>query len=171
MAKREISVIDYAVRQEEHGVSFYTKAAEKFRGTELAGLFMKLAKEEAKHLRELIDLQNVALRKGVEECFRDVEVDAYLDAVIREGLLPGGDRAEDRLEQVKSVEDACRIAMQAEKNAVLLYTELAKRSKDKGQKKILEAMVREEKTHMAKIAGMRADIDPLYAAERFGKLC
>ena len=171
MAKTEISVIDYAVRQEEHGVNFYTKAAEKFRGTELAGLFMKLAREEAKHLRELMDVQAAALRKGVEECFHDVEVDEYLDAVIREGLLPGGDKAVERLDQVKTVEDACRIAMQAEKNAILLYTELAKRSKDRGQKKTLEAMIREEKTHMAKIASMRADIDPLYAAERFGKLC
>ncbi len=171
MAKREISVIDYAVRQEEHGVSFYTKAAEKFRGTELAGLFMKLAKEEAKHLRELMDVQATALRKGVEECFADLEIDEYLDAVIREGLLPGGDKALERLDQVKTVEDACRIAMQAEKNAILLYTELAKRSKDRVQKKILETMIREEKMHMAKIASMRADIDPLYAAERFGKLC
>ena len=171
MAKREISVIDYAVRQEEHGVSFYTKAAEKFRGTELEGLFMKLAREEAKHLRELMDVQATALRKGVEECFADLEIDEYLDAVIREGLLPGGDKAVERLDQVKTVEDACRIAMQAEKNAILLYTELAKRSKDRGQKKILEAMIRDEKIHMAKIAGMRADLDPLYAAERFGKLC
>lgn len=171
MAKTEISVLDFAVRQEERGVSFYTKAAEKFRGTELADLFMKLAKEEAKHLRELMDVQAAALRKGVEECFHDVEVDDYLDAVIREGLLPGSEKAAERLEQVKTVEDACRIALQAEKNAILLYTELAKRSKDKGQKRILEAMIQEEKMHMAKIAGMRADIDPLYAAERFGKLC
>jgi rubrerythrin len=171
MAKAEISVIDFAVRQEEYGASFYVKAAEKFKGTELAGLFVKLAKEEAKHLQELIDLQASAMRKGVEECFRAVEVDDYLDAVIREGLLPGGDKASERLEQIKTVEDACRIAMQAEKNAILLYTELAKLSKDKGQKKILEAMIREEKAHMAKIAGMRADIDPIYAAERFGKLC
>jgi len=171
MAKAEISVIDFAVRQEEYGASFYVKAAEKFKGTELAGLFVKLAKEEAKHLQELIDLQASAMRKGVEECFRAVEVDDYLDAVIREGLLPGGDKASERLEQIKTVEDACRIAMQAEKNAILLYTELAKLSKDKGQKKILEAMIREEKAHMAKIAGLRADIDPIYAAERFGKLC
>jgi len=120
MAKAEISVIDFAVRQEEYGASFYAKAAEKFRGTELAGLFVKLAKEEAKHLQELIDLQASAMRKGVEECFRAVEVDDYLDAVIREGLLPGGDKASERLEQIKTVEDACRIAMQAEKNAILL---------------------------------------------------
>ena len=99
MAKAEISVIDFAVRQEKHGVSFYTKAAEKFRGTELAGLFVKLAREEAKHLRDLLDLQASALRKGVEECFRAVEIDDYLDAVIREGLLPGGDKAAERLEQ------------------------------------------------------------------------
>jgi rubrerythrin len=171
MASAEISVIDFAVRQEEHGVSFYTKAAEKFRGTELARLFVKLAKEEAKHLQELIDLHASAMRKGADECFRDLEIDDYLDAVVRKGILPKGEKAAERLEQIKTVEDACRIAMQAEKNAILLYTELAKRSKDKGQTKILEAMIREEKVHMAKIAGMRADIDPIYAAERFGKLC
>ena len=171
MAKTEISVIDFAVRQEKHGVSFYTKAAEKFRGTELAGLFVKLARDEAKHLQELIDIQASALRKGVDECFRAVEIDDYLEAVVREGILPKGEKAAERLEQIKTVEDACRIAMQAEKNAILLYTELAKLSKDKGQKKILEAMIRDEKAHMAKIAGMRADMDPIYAAERFGKLC
>jgi rubrerythrin len=171
MAKTEISVIDFAVRQEKHGVSFYTKAAEKFRGTELAGLFVKLAREEAKHLQELIDIQASALRKGVDECFRAVEIDDYLEAVVREGILPKGEKEAERLEKIKTVEDACRIAMQAEKNAILLYTELAKLSKDKGQKKILEAMIRDEKAHMAKIAGMRADIDPIYAAERFGKLC
>lgn len=171
MVKTEISVIDFALRQEKHGVSFYTKAAEKFRGTELAGLFVKLAREEAKHLRDLIDLQASALRKGVEECFRAVEIDDYLEAIVREGVLPKGEKEAERLDQIKTVEDACRVAMQAEKNAILLYTELAKLSKDKEQKKILEAIIREEKTHMAKIAGMRADIDPIYAAERFGKLC
>jgi rubrerythrin len=171
MAKTEISVIDFAVGQEKDGASFYTKAAEKFRGTKLAGLFINLAKEEAKHLRELIDLQAYALRKGVDECFRSGEIDDYLEAVVREGLLPKGEKAAERIEQIKTVEDACRIAMQTEKNAILLYTELAKRSKDKEQKKIIERMIREEKAHMAKIAGLRADIDPMYAAERFGKLC
>lgn len=171
MAKTEISVIDFAVRQKQDGASFYTKAAEKFRGSELAGLFINLAKEEAKHLRELIDLQASALRKGVDECFRSLEIDGYLEAVVREGLLPKGEKAAERIAQIKNVEDACRIAMQAEKNAILLYTELAQRSKDKEQKKILERMIREEKAHMGKIAGLRADIDPMYAAERFGKLC
>jgi rubrerythrin len=164
-------VIDFALRQEEYGASFYTKAAEKFRGTELSGLFIRLAKEEAKHLQELIDLQASAMRKGVEECFRVLEIDDYLGAVVREGILPKGEKAAERLDQIKTVEDACRIALHAEKNAILLYTELAKRSKKKEQKKVLERMIREEKAHMAKIAGMRADIDPVYAAERFGKLC
>jgi rubrerythrin len=171
MAQTELSVIDFAVRQKQDGVSFYTGAAERFRGTELAALFTNLAKEEAKHLRELMDIQASALRKGVEECFRSLDVDPYLEAVVREGLLPGGEKAAERISQVKSIEDAYRIAMQAEKNAVLLYSELAKRSKDKEQKKILERMIREEKAHMGKIAGLRADIDPMYAAERFGKLC
>lgn len=171
MAKTEISVFDFASAQAKEGVTFYTKAAEKFKGTELAGLFTKLAKEEAKHLRELVDIQAYALRKGVEECFRSLEIDGYLEAVVREGLLPKGEKAAERIGRIKTVEDACRIAMQAEKNAVLLYTELALRSKGKEQKRILERMALEEKAHLAKIAGLRADLDPVYAAERFGKLC
>ena len=43
-----------------------------------------------------------------------------------------------RLEKVSTVYEACVIAMSAEKNAIMLYSELAKLSKDKDQKKILE---------------------------------
>lgn len=171
MAKADISVIDFAIRAEKEGVSFYTKAAGIFKDADLRALFMKLAKEEAKHLTEFIQLKEKALKKGVEECFKSVEVDDYLDAVVREGLFPKGESMVKKLEAVKTVEEACKIALQAERNAILLYTELVKLSKDKAQKKILQSLLDEEKSHLARIASLRADYDPLYAAQRFGKVC
>jgi len=171
MPPMEISIMDFAIRKEEEGVAFYTQAAKRLHDPELRDLFLTLAKEEARHLKWLIDIQRTALKKGVEECFRTIEVSEYLESIARDGVFPKGEKAALQIDAVKTVEDACKIALLAEKNAILLYSELAKLTRDREQKKILERLITEEKAHLAKVVGLRADHDPLYAIERFGKLC
>ena len=169
MAKtEEISIIDYAMRAERDGINFYMKAAKKFNDRELKDLFMQLAKEEAKHLERFIGIKAKAEKKGVDQCFR-AEVSDYLDTIIREGLFPKGDSMVKRLEKVKDVEGACAIAMEAEKNAIMLYSELSKVSKDKDQKKILDDITKEERSHIVMVGNVRADYDPAYGAWRFGR--
>lgn len=169
MARAEMSIFDFAMRAERDGIGFYTKAAKKFKDTDLRDLFMKLAKEEAKHLETFIGIKAKAEKKGADQCFRSESVSEYLDTIIREGLFPKGDSMVKRLEKVNTVGEACAIAMEAEKNAILLYSELAKLSKDKEQKKIFENITKEERSHITMVAGVRADYDPPYAAMRFGK--
>jgi rubrerythrin len=169
MAKVDICVIDFAMQAEKEGVSFYTKAADMFKEKDLRALFMKLAKEEAKHLEEFINLKEKVLEKGIEECFLSVEVDDYLNAVAREGIFPKGEDMTRKLEAVKTVEDACKMALQAERNAILLNTELVKLSRDKAQRKILERLLDEEKSHLVRITSLRADYDPMYMFSRFGR--
>jgi len=84
-------------------------------------------------------------------------------------LFPRGETINKRLEKVETVAQAAAIAMAAEKNAILLYTELAKLAKDKEQKKFFEKIVKEEKSHLVMVSGLRADNDPMYAALRFGR--
>ncbi len=169
MAKVDISVIDFVMQAEKEGVSFYTNAASIFKEKDLRSLFLKLAKEEAKHLEEFVNLKEKVLKKGIEECFKSVEVDDYLEAVAREGIFPKGDGMTERLGTVKTVEEACKIALQAERHALLLYTELARLSKDKDQRKILERIIKEEKSHLVRITSLRADHDPLYMFSKFGR--
>ena len=169
MAKVDICVLDFALQAEEDGVRFFTKAAEMLKERDLRALFMKLAKEEARHLEEVLSLKEKALKKGINECFASVDVDDDLDAVVRSGIFPKGEGMTRMLEAVSTVEDACKIALQAKRNAVLLYTELAGLSKDKGQKKILERLLAEEKSHMVRITSLRADHDPLYMFGKFGR--
>lgn len=164
MAQTEVSVIDYAMKAEKDGIAFYMKAAKKFNDKELKDVFMKLAKEEAKHLETFIGIKAKAEKKGVDQCFRSENISDYLATVIREGLFPRGDSMVKRLEKVNTVYEACVIAMAAEKNAILLYSELAKLSKDKDQKKILENITKEERSHIVMVGGVRADYDPAYAA-------
>lgn len=169
MAKTEMSVIDYAMKAEKDGIAFYMKAAKKFNDVELKDVFMKLAKEEAKHLETFIGIKAKAEKKGADQCFRSDIISDYLATVIRDGIFPRGDSMVKRLEKVKTVYDACVIAMDAEKNAIMLYSELVKLSKDKDQKKILEDIAKEERSHIVMVGNVRADYDPSYGSWKFGR--
>ncbi|HAJ28308.1 MAG TPA: hypothetical protein DCG53_13880 [Syntrophus sp. (in: bacteria)] len=171
MAKQQdLGVFDFAVKAEKDGMDFYMKAAKKFSGNEdLKKLFVSLAKEEAAHMQIFMDFKIKAADKGVDQCLKSPDIDAYLEAVVQDGLFPKGETINKRLEKVETVAQAAAIAMAAEKNAILLYTELAKLSRDKDQKKFFEKIVKEEKSHLVMVAGLRADNDPMYAALRFGR--
>ena len=167
---RQMDVFGYALNAERDGMNFYLKAARKFKGEEfLKDVFSRLAKEEAKHMETFIGLRAKMEGKDIGECFRIPEVDEYLESIIQEGLFPKGENATKRLEKIKSVGEACAMAMQTEKNSVLLYSELSKLTKDKEQKKILERITKEEKAHLVMVRGLRADFDPMYAALKFGR--
>jgi transposase len=76
-----------------------------------------------------------------------------------------------QLEAVKTVEGVCKIALSADKNEILLYMELATLTRDREQIKATERLIKEEKAHLAREVSPKADYDPLYAVEKFGKLC
>ena len=162
------SIVDYAMRQEREGMTFYNKASRKFEDKTLKKLFAKLAGEEKKHLETFKSLKDKAQKKNVNEYFRSTGVDESLEALIKEGLFPD-DVMSKKIDKIKSVADVCALAMKAEKDAILLYSELAKVSIDKEQKKVFTQMIKEEKSHIAMVSAVRADYDPAYAAIKFGR--
>ena len=168
--KQDLGVFDFAVKAEKDGMDFYMKAAKKFAADQdLKNLFVSLAKEEATHMKIFLDFKAQAEGKGVDQFLKSPEIDAYLESIVQEGLFPKGDTVNKRLEKVETVAQAAAVAMAAEKNAILLYTELAKLSRDKSQKKFFEKIAKEEKSHVVMVANLRADHDPAYAALRFGR--
>ena len=170
MAKREkLDVFDFAIKAEKDGMAFYTKAAKKFDAEDLKKLFTNLAKEEANHLRIFSDFKVQAELKGTDQTLRNPEIDDYLEAIVQDRLFPKGETVDRRLEKVETVGQACAIAMAAEKNAILLYSELAKLSRDRDQKKFFEKIAKEEKFHMVMVRTLRANHDPMYAGLTFGK--
>ena len=163
------SIIDYAMTQEREGMTFYNKASRKFEDKALKNLFVKLAGEEKKHLESFKSLKAKAQKKNVDESFRSAGVDEYLEALIKEGIFPKDEAMSKQIDKIQSVADVCALAMTAEKNAILLYSELAKASIDKEQKKMFNQLVKEEKSHISMVSGVRADHDPAYAAMKFGR--
>jgi rubrerythrin len=170
MAKREkLDVFDFAIKAEKDGMDFYMKAAKKFADRDVKGLFVNLAKEEAVHLQIFMEFKSKAEGKGIDQTLRNPEIDEYIESIVQEGLFPRSETVNKRLDQVETVAQAAAIAMAAEKNAILLYSELAKLARDKDQKKFFEKIIKEEKSHVVMVRNLRADHDPAYAALAFGR--
>lgn len=170
MAKRQqLDVFDFAIRAEKEGIEFYTKAAKKFADRDVKDLFMKLAKQEAEHLKLFTEIKLKADIGGIDPSLKNPEIDDYLESIVQEGLFPKGETVNKRLEKVDGVVAAAVIAMKAETNAILFYTEMAKLSRDREQKKLIEKIIKEEKSHVVMVRNLRADHDPMYAALTFGR--
>lgn len=170
MAKREqLDVFDFAIRAEKDGISFYTKAAKKFADKDLRELFKKLAQQESEHLRIFSDLKIQANVKGLDLCLKNPDIDDYVESIVQEGLFPKGETMDKRMEKIDGVVDAAVVAMKAETNAILFYTEMVKLAKDREMKKIIEKIIKEEKSHVVMVRNLRADHDPMYAGLAFGR--
>lgn len=170
MAKRQqLDVFDFAIRAEKEGIEFYTKAAKKFADRDLKDLFLKLAKQEAEHLKLFTEIKSKADIGGIDPSLKNPDIDDYLESIVQEGLFPKGETVNKRLEKVDGVVAAAVIAMKAETNAILFYTEMARLSRDREQKKLIEKIIKEEKSHVVMVRNLRADHDPMYAALTFGR--
>jgi rubrerythrin len=163
-----VSVMDFAIQAEEEGAAFYTASAKLAENPEVQAYLSALAKEEAKHAQTFRKLKEKVARKGIADSFVDPGVGDYLDAVIRGGLF---EAARGAAELPKTFDDVYRIAIRAERSSILLYEAMAEATVDRGLKKAIQTMVREEKTHLVKVVALRADRDNLFAIERFGCMC
>ncbi|GAK57125.1 rubrerythrin [Candidatus Vecturithrix granuli] len=167
--KQQLDIFDFAINAERDGMNFYIKATEKFDNKAVKDSFRRLAEEEGKHIQTFLNIKAKLEKSGKVDPFTIGNVDEYLETIIHDGLFPQGEAAEKRLEKVEDVASACAVAMEAEKNAILLYSELAKTAKDAEHREAFEKLAKEEKTHIVMLKQVRADNDPRYAALAFGR--
>ncbi len=169
--QKQLDIFDFAINAERQGIRFYNRVADRFDDRDLKELFTKLAKEEAEHVKTFQRIKEKAEKKGELHpfVFDDKDIDEYIRSIMLEGLFPSDEETDRQIEGIDSPATACAMAMQAEKNAILLYSELAGVAKDKEHRKVLEKLVKEEKSHMVMLRQLRANFDPKYAAMAFGR--
>ena len=165
------SVMDFAIQAEIDGEAFYSAAATKTDHKGMKAYLSDLAKEEKKHAETFQKLKDKVQKKGVGDVFVNPQVDDYLDAVLRSGLFEMARQAVPNSEGPKTIDDVYRIALRAERSSILLYEAMLEGTKDRGLKRMLKKILREEKSHLTKIVYLRANQDGLFAVERFGCMC
>jgi rubrerythrin len=130
-------IIQFAIQREEEAAKGYGDMLKIAADEAAKKLLRDLKEEEIQHKRVLQGVTTVKVEASATKDVRDLKISDYL--------------VEEPLGPKMNFQDLLVFAAKKEKKAVELYTDLAKRSKTKEQKKLLEFLAKQEKTHKLRL--------------------
>lgn len=126
-------ILDFAMKSEQEAIDFYNELASQMDNPDMKETFLQFAQEEVGH--------KARLNKIKEEGIFDMEADKVKDLKIADYVV------QSKPTKDMSYSDALILAMNREKAAFKLYTNLAKRTDHPELKKVFQALAVEESKH------------------------
>lgn len=149
-------LIDIAVRIEENGQAFYLAAAERAEDENFAAVLRKLADDEVAHKDTFQALykpdEDYSLDPGYNE-----EVDAYIKAMAGAQVFAPGKSVAELARGARDIFEVLNMAMGAEKDSILYYTEMKNWVVPK-DKDIIGKVIAEEKKHLKDLTELYGEI-------------
>jgi rubrerythrin len=130
-------VIQLAIKREEEAAKGYRNLQKLAREEAAKKLLQDLENEEKNHKKILQGLTRAVIKSSAAEDVSDLKISDYL---IEEPLGPEMD-----------FQDLLIFAAKKEKKAAELYRDLGRRCKEKGEKRLFDFLVKQEKTHKLRL--------------------
>ncbi|MDR1607675.1 MAG: ferritin family protein [Deltaproteobacteria bacterium] len=146
-----------AISIEENGLEFYQKAANLVGSGPVADLFRQLAEEEKTHKSLFTEYLASVKDQGPTVFDPDNETDAYLKMMADLHVFrqkPGA--VAEALVNVKTPEDALKLAISFEKDSVIFFVELKAAVGDKADRLEVDKLISEEAGHIRRLARVYA---------------
>lgn len=143
-----------AISIEASGRDFYQQAYEQATEESQKTLFQLLKREEVVHHETFSKIfEEISKNKeaGSEEYLFDEDTSRYLTVLAEGHIFPTAKNASVKIAEATTVVEILRMAIQAEKDSILFYDELATHSKFPEAKKIFQILKAEEQTHVVKL--------------------
>jgi len=152
----KMEVIEMAKDIEKRGLNFYRAQADKTDNKEIRELFLRLAGDEKDHFQKFENIGESIKENSdnQEDHVYNEEVSTYLNALVEFAVFPGDELIDKDFD---SMEEVLKLAIQAEKDSILLYTEmLDNHSGD--TVKIIKKLIDEEKQHLLDLVKLDASL-------------
>jgi rubrerythrin len=144
-------VFEMAEQIERNGVAFYSKAAEMFPEYTKKSIFLKLAEMEKEHEKRFHQMRlDLAKKERELSQFLDPqgEAAAYLRAMVSGKVFDPKLDPTTRFNQVRSLSEVLRIAIDVEKDSIIFYLGLKEMIPQGLGKDKIDLIVREEMSHV-----------------------
>lgn len=142
-------IIEFAVKIEENGYRFYVEAIKKIKLPKVTQLFQILGDEERNHqyiFKNMLKDQDPYIPA---ESYPG-EYEAYMWDFLKGHSLASREQLKEKVNAVESVRDAVQVALQFEKDSIILFAMLKKLVEEEDGKKV-EQIIQEEVLHIMKI--------------------
>lgn len=104
-----------------------------------------------KHLQKFLAKVNENKEAASDEYLFDAETSRYLTVLADGHIFPTAENAEVKIAEVTTIPEILQMAIQAEKDSILFYDELASKSKFEDARRIFTTLKAEEQTHVVKL--------------------
>lgn len=143
-----------AMSIEASGRDFYQQAYNQATEENHKALLNLLKIEEVNHYETFSEIfKQVSEKKeaGSDEYLFDEETSRYLTVLAEGHIFPTAEKAEVKIAEATTIVEILYMAIQAEKDSILFYDELASKSKFEEAKKIFQVLKAEEQIHVVKL--------------------
>lgn len=147
----DLEAIKLGIAIEDSGERFYRQAASKVDDGAARVLLERLAEDEKEHKATFEGLYREFLKnkdKFDDEYLYDREVVAYINALAHSLIFPNEEEQARAVDGLQNLEDVIRFGIQAEKDSILLYTQMVISSKLPEAKDAFRRLLKEEKRHL-----------------------
>jgi rubrerythrin len=141
--------VEFAIYIEQNGCKFYLETMKKFNDEKLVELFQFLADEELKHEKTFRGLLKKTGTFTPPESSPG-EYEAYMKDFLKTHALADDEALQKKLAGIKTIDDAVNMALDFEKDSIVLFT-MVKKYIDDQNKSHVETIIQEEISHILKI--------------------
>lgn len=147
----DLEAIEIAINIEKRGERFYTMALQHVSDAAAREMLAGLAEQEREHAATFQDIYNELLAKknGFDDIYiYDPEVSAYFRTMVESAIFPTDEVQDEIMKKAEGIADIMALGIQAEKEAILYYTEMVIHSKLVDAKEAFRRLIKEEKKHL-----------------------
>lgn len=147
-----VDVVEIGIEKEKARKEFYDRVSQHFDDEEMKSLFTKLRDWEDAHIKKFQAIRSGVESSGIAESYPG-ELEDYMDALVDDRLYKAVS-PESFGDTIKTPLDAINTGIEFEKDAIMLFTELAGfvQATDKS---VIDELVGEERQHIVYLNKLR----------------
>ncbi len=146
-------ILDFAIEIEMNGYAFYTETAKKFDNLKTIKLFHLLAEQELKHEMFFKQLKEKRPNFDSSETL-EASYEIFKKDFLQTYMFGDSGETSNRIKSVATVEEAIDLAINFEKDTVVLYSSIKKHITDKNQD-LIEKIINQELSHIGRLLELR----------------
>jgi rubrerythrin len=146
-------LVNIAIGIEKSGLAFYQSLVKKEKSVMARGAYKYLAEMEEKHIETFQSMLDAVGEYKPPEMYTE-EYDLYLKALVDSAVFTDDKVAREMAEKAASSAEAIQIALGAEKDSILYYSEMRNLVRER-DREVVDRIIEEEKSHLRQLSDLK----------------
>ena len=146
-------LVNIAIGIEKSGLAFYQSLVKKEKDVMARGAYKYLAEMEEKHIKTFQSMLGAVGEYKPPEMYTE-EYDLYMKALVDSAVFTDDKVAREMAEKAASSAEAIQIALGAEKDSILYYSEMRNLVRER-DREVVNRIIEEEKSHLRQLSDLK----------------